>query len=249
MKGIRWTEDERDLVKENLVEILKEHHGITKSHAFRLAQEILDPGRQRDVISIIATPSHKPIWAAALRELKLSDTSSKPQKKEDSPTEPEKVFVPVPTPLDIKQIPDNVLLAEAIVRILDRLTLPQAQTAPVTTANKAMTASSPLPFVFGTKEVQPNYVPRVGVVGLLRDQFNHLKGRVNQKKVELIWVDKDKRYDFPPSLEYVLVQRHTSHEHYNHAKAEFGNDRVFFVDGGITQCAEKINTVFPGSLN
>lgn len=237
---ILWSEDEKDLIKERLVELIKENPRIRKAKAFEEAQKILDSGRQRNNMHTVAsTPALKELWAIACKEIKLTDKSS-------TKTEvvKEVVYVPVPTPLDLSTVPTHELLAATILRILS----PTHGIVP--TSRDIKPVGNKFSEYDQYTQVNKPIIPKFGVVGLMKDQFNHLKARINQSVVNLVWIDKDQGNNcFPPNLDYVIVQRHTSHCHYNNARSQFGNDRVIFVDGGITQCADKIREKYPTALN
>lgn len=245
--NIRWTEEEKDLIKERLVELLKENPRIKKVAAFREAQEILDASRHKSHLSsICSTITFRLLWATACKEVNL--VSKTPTKTE---IVKEVVYVPVPTPLDLSTVPTHELLAAAILRILS----PTHGIVPTSKVpNLPLGEVKPIGNRFSEydqyTQINKPITPKFGVVGLMKDQFNHLKARINQSVVNLVWIDKDQGNNcFPPNLDYVIVQRHTSHSHYNNARAQFGNDRVIFVDRGITQCADKIKEKYPTALN
>lgn len=241
---ISWTEEELDLLKERLVEIIKENPRIKKIRAIEEAQKILDSDRQRNhLLTVCSTEKVKLIWATAIKEVNLnSKLTSIPKPVPVT----EVVYVPVPTPLNLSTIPTHELLAAAILRIL--CPTQSLLQAPVTTD----TPSYPEPVDRSTTYplIPKPRIPKFGVVGLMKDQFNHLKARVNQSVVNLVWIDKDHGNNkFPESLDYVIVQKHSSHNHYHNAKNVVGSDRVIFVDGGITQCADKLKEKYPNCLN
>lgn len=245
--NIRWTEEEKDLIKERLVELLKENPRIKKVAAFREAQQILDASRHKSHLSTICSnPMFRELWSIALKEVNLvSNNSTK------SEVTKEVIYIPVPTPLDLNTIPTHELLAAAILRILcpTQSLLQAAVTTNTPSYPEPVDRSTTYPLIPNPLIPKPR-IPKFGVVGLMKDQFNHLKARVNQSVVNLVWIDKDQgNNNFPPHLDYVIVQRHTSHNHYNNARAQFGNDRVIFVDGGITQCTDKIKEKYPTALN
>ena len=242
IKRVHWTEEELDIIKERLIEILKKDPHTNKLDGFRQAQDILDPERQRKLSSLvnISKPKFEQVWRSAHKKASVLEKSG--VSEEDNT-----VFVPVPVAPSLSEISDHALLAEAFLRILnilkpDKVSPVKEDLSKHTESNGSSTFDKPSQYTQRNK-------PKVGIVGLLKDQFNNIKARVNQSKVELVYFDKDKGYAFNTYVDYVLVQKHTSHGHYYNARDKFGNDKVFFVSGGISQCAEKVNELYPGSLN
>jgi hypothetical protein len=239
-KRIFWSRDERDLVTERMAELIRSTPGMKAPDLLDNAQDVLDDDRRRPVNSN-SVFLLKPLFQEAQKRAQVANG----QAKEPEPTVETVVqYVPVPTPLDIATVPTHELLAAAILRVM---ALMKPEPLAVSIGGAPASVAPPL-----RQPITPKVedAPRVGVVGLFKDQFNHLKARVNQKKVELVWIDKDLAHNsMPERLAYVLVQRHTSHRHFTEAREAFGSDRVVFVDGGITQCAEKLAAQYPGCLN
>lgn len=73
---------------------------------------------------------------------------------------------------------------------------------------------------------------RIGIVGLLHDQFNHVVEKFNCDGAELIFIDKEKMNI--PRVDKVIVQKHSSHVAWDQVRQAVGTDNVIFVDGGIT---------------
>ena len=80
---------------------------------------------------------------------------------------------------------------------------------------------------------------RIAIVGLLKDQFEHVRSKVAHLPFTLVWLDKDDAHVRIPQCDFLLVQRHCSHKWFQKAGHLLGCE-ASFVDGGITQVTQKV---------
>jgi hypothetical protein len=100
-----------------------------------------------------------------------------------------------------------------------------------------------LPVVFQARPVKRN--PRVALVGPLDSQFADINREIEKHgiAVDIRQLNKDYAQPTFPSCDYIIVQKHTSHRWWNSAQATLASDRVFFIDGGITQIVQKLRDI------
>ena len=85
---------------------------------------------------------------------------------------------------------------------------------------------------------------KIGILGLLFEQFQQLKQRVNGGLCDLVFINKEHNPSaLPPSVNYCIVQKHVSHKWFDQAQGSVGAERTFFVDGGISGVLQKVNEV------
>jgi hypothetical protein len=146
-------------------------------------------------------------------------------------------------PLDLlKKVELPVLMTEVFMRLQEGWL---ASRTPALNGN-VQYAPAPAPVQAPPPRVVQPYVapkptlPKVAVVGLLRDQFQFVIEKCKEMAVELVWVDKDQNSPTYPSVNGVIVQRHSRHHWYNVAKATFDPNLVLFADGGIATVVQKV---------
>jgi hypothetical protein len=82
--------------------------------------------------------------------------------------------------------------------------------------------------------------PRIGIVGLFRDQFMHVQEKAGER-AELVFLDKDlATANIPPTVTAVIVQKHSRHMWFDEAQKKCGNEHVHFVEGGQTAVVQKV---------
>ena len=80
----------------------------------------------------------------------------------------------------------------------------------------------------------------IAIVGLFKDQFEHVRAKVADLPFRLHWLDKESAKPFIPGADYVIVQRHSSHRWWAAAQRAVPSDNLAFVDGGVTQVVQKV---------
>ena len=84
-------------------------------------------------------------------------------------------------------------------------------------------------------------VPRIAIVGLLADQFEHVKQKVAAKDVELIHIDSRRNPGPLPPVSAVITTRWVDHRWTDQVRAAgIARENVFHCDGGQTQVVQKI---------
>jgi hypothetical protein len=231
-----WSEKEKDLIAEGLLEARKHDPMPSMLQLFDKAQCVLPPDRQRPTVS---PKSVKEI----LDKVKLKIALKKKEEEFDD-VPPVILEVQVPQPIDAQKIlnetPTPYLCGTLIDRFLhgiDRL-------------------ESAL-----RKEEKPSHKPRshhhnnhhttlapvekkkpcVAIVGLLPDQAQHVAEKAKSIPLDLHFIDKERsETSYPARTDYVIVQRHSRHRWYEKARDQFQSNRVFFIDGGISLVVQKL---------
>lgn len=84
---------------------------------------------------------------------------------------------------------------------------------------------------------------RVGISGLLRRQFVQVEQRV-RGNCRLIFLDKDKQPDYVTGqLDWLIMQRHISHDHWVNARSSMERRRVIFVRGGVSKVTTAVESI------
>jgi len=249
---IYWTDDERDLVIEAIAEHIRKKPRARYAELWGAGNAILAPDRQRKWYSSYsgAQNSDHVFFSEARKRAQVTDEFGKrPVEHVPHEAQPEVTWVPVPTPQTLSEAPFKDLLAEVAERILV-MWAPVRTPAVIdalTTLQKTVTPASVV-----TPQVTLTRPVRVACCGLLPAQFNRVKERVNAKKVELVFVDKQydpHQSDWRRGLDHVIVTRFVRHGHWDQARAALGNERVHWVSSGTETVVAKVSELVPGSLN
>lgn len=78
---------------------------------------------------------------------------------------------------------------------------------------------------------------RIGIVGLMQDQFNHVTLRAKDLPYNLVFINKEwsrPENHIPQGVTWIIVQKHSAHRWYDAAQAAVGSSHTIFADGGIT---------------
>lgn len=227
-KRIWWTADEAASLIEHVAKMRLTDVASTLTELLQQAQDILPPSRRRKI------QSHK-----AIRGFENSvRTKFIVLRKADAP---EKV-VHVPVEPNVKDVVQNadtdVLLSVLISRLVTNAEF--MSTALARLSDLRQPERKPVFIDTSTGTQQKLNLPRIAIVGLLPDQFSAVENKV-VGKAELIYIDKDQSSPkFPDRVQYVIVNRFTSHRWYDAAKQIFPGSSVIFSDGGITHVVKCI---------
>jgi hypothetical protein len=86
--------------------------------------------------------------------------------------------------------------------------------------------------------------PRVAIVGLLSDQQQVVRASAEAGDFDLRFVNKERaNQSINSAVDWIIVQKHTSHGWWNSARDKIGADRVLFAAGGISSVLECLRTV------
>lgn len=242
---VMWSDIEREAVIKRTAELRDEEPELTLTQLAELAQDVLPEYRRRKILN------YKFIHPNFKQKLMLQQAVMRKQRVEEAvkSVPPEVITIPVNVeapPLDkaavVHQCDTPTLIAELFSRLftrLDRLeqALSQGESKnghPPAPALRIPTAPAPARRIIPSK-------PTVAVVGLFRDQFEHVVEKLSGQDVELVFVDKDDSAPkFKQNMDAIIVQHHTRHKWFDSAQKTVGNDRVFFADGGITSVVQKV---------
>lgn len=252
-RRMHWTRDERDLVAEHMADLLEKQPAIPMKELWIQCQTILDVTRRRPYYTSITT-SEKELFAEGRKRYEVRVRKPAPVVA-PVPVEPTVIHVPVPTPTPLSEYPFEQVLAEVIGRVLRGWQGAGALAAPpVPSAHGAERPlpSAPLTLMTGP-EVGKVRVPKIGVCGLLPDQFRHVKDRINARKVELVFVSTQtspSSRDWPSSLDYALVTKFARHGHTEHALNVVTRERYAFLQSaGTDAIVAQIEAWVPGAKN
>lgn len=236
---IRWNSDNIETIADSmfLVWLERPFESVLAIYTEALKSVPEDIRRPLQSVSMTTAPDLVRAFYKRVQEFIVS------KRPEPVPTEaplPQIIEVegkPVPvTPFQaLSQIDTKYLIAELFDRLQRNATVPLPTASPV-----APQSATPLPVVIKEPEPPKPKKTKIAIIGLLADQFAHVRDRVNGN-AELVFLDKDKSRpvdSVPISCNYVIVLK-ADHSVSEVAKQKFGPDRVFFVDGGVTAVTQK----------
>jgi len=162
--------------------------------------------------------------------------------------QPAVTFVPVPTPTPLTEVPFKELVAECIERILTMTLTPSIR------------SEVPSPYLQAHVNQLMQHAPvqerikpvRIGICGLLPDQFRRVKEQINGKKVELVLVSNQynpSKEDWKQSMDYAVISRFVRHGHHEQAKSALVHERVRWVSSGTESVVAMVSELVPGSVN
>ncbi|MBK8002314.1 MAG: zinc finger BED domain-containing protein [Verrucomicrobia bacterium] len=234
--GRNWTKADQELLTNRAAQL---HHetGQPLLDCLRLVQEVLPAEKRRTRLH--QSSVREKIW-------KMLDARIAATKPEPAPPAAEIVHtltveVPVREPVEktLRALGTPALLAELFTRLFDRLDrlehalARQAVSSPASNghAHRAQAVSAPPPEPAGPRR------PRIAIVGLFKDQFEHVRSKLSGAEVDLLWIDKDQSATHYPRVDAVVVEKHCRHKWFNEAQSAVGNNRVFFAEGSssVTQ--------------
>lgn len=267
---VRWTKPELDYVCRGVIAIVSADKAVRLLTAIHRTEEQLplDRRRLRPALSQYGVNAKKAFQEAY--QVALRTPASRPPaepKPEEAPTatsegqgtcaDVEDIGGPPDHPPDedlvrsFDSIPTNLLLAEILMRIGENLTnrLDRLEAALIA----RLVPAPAVPHRNGERHSSPNG-PRpepsqsasepkckvIAVVGLFKDQFEHVRAKVSDLPFRLHWLDKESAKPFIPGADYVIVQRHSSHRWWAAAQRAVPSDHLAFVDGGVTQVVQKV---------
>jgi len=251
---ICWNRNERAAVMAAITAIVANEPTTLPRTAVHRAEEVLPPERRRLKRDV---HFYGPKTLAEIREAiqaglmvprdqvppmpRFLGEASKPA----PPAEPLPELVSPPEeepPFDIASLPTWALVGELATRLaqdfatrLDRIEAALTQAASARIAPQYRPPPIPTP----VQDPKRPKKKRVCIIGLLKDQFEHVREKTGHLPFELVFVDKEARSVAVPPSEFAIIQRHSSHAYYHKAKALLG-DRAVFVDGGITGVVQKL---------
>ena len=236
MTRIHWTEDENRLVANRTAELRLLHPKPMLHRVVEMAQEVLPEHRRRKFNS----PDNLGREFMEMLEGRLV-LMVRPQQVV-KPAEPVVTTIPIeietvrdPDPqLFLRGLPDYLIVGEAIMRIFsrqDRPLVPLMEMPPI----PPTFISRPGATVPDRDAVARERLPRVAIVGLLKDQFQAVEDKLREKEVELRYVDASSRQtDIPPADAVVILVSKVGHHWSSKAITQAGRDRVMYADGVTT---------------
>lgn len=242
-----WNESEREQLIKRTAQLREEEPELSLTQLAELAQDCLPEYRRRKI------PTYKSIHPNFKEKVKASLDMMRKERVEEAvrliePTV-QTLRVEVPARIDPHSVIGNaatpVLLAELFSRIFDRFDRLESALArePQQNGNGhkiRMPAFPALPVPVPVTEPEKPRLPRVAVVGLFKDQFNHVQEKLSGHDLDLVWVDKDNTSpNINVSVDAVVVEHHSRHKWFDSAQKTVGNDRVFFAPGGISSVVQK----------
>ena len=250
---VRWTKTELALLTAAVEKQTRANPGSSlKSIVARAQEAALPPERHRrsQHPSNLGRATVRAIKEAYQRGLIVAPLV-RPEPELEREAEPPKgeEIQPVEPPVSLHSFGTEQILAELLMRIgssvIDRIEarFDRLESAIVgaigmklgTSANYQQRHIPSSPRI----ESKPK-PPVVTVVGLLKDQFEHVKRKVAELGFELVFADKDQAKPSFGRTDYVVVQRHSPHTWFDAAQKIVSNDRLAFADGGVSNTVQRI---------
>lgn len=232
---VSWSPDEEALVVNEVADLRILDPSPHLIQLINKAQEkVLPPHRQRAVSAINAFPGLVERITAKVVEL----TSSTP--------EIVRVEVPqVPKEVPLAEVLAGVSLAQLVTLIAERFESRFDRIESLLSRGAVEAPSKPAqvhrPHVPVTEAEPRKRKVRIAVIGLLPSQFTTVQERSRTADVDLSYVNRDQSATaVPVSTDYVIVSKWVSHRWWEAARKQLPTDRVFFIDGGITQIIQKV---------
>jgi hypothetical protein len=227
---VRWTDHEVSTLLEASIKHGRHNPGLSLTHLLNDAQVCLPDHRRRRLLTYKSFKR----WTEVVAGLK----------SEPEPAPPLVVQVVKSSWQDcLREMPTAALLEEIECRRADAV----AERLGMRISQATHVALTPRPEpVNGPRSIPPS-PPRkrqIVIIGLMRDQFRHVMdkaGTIPLARFELVFHDKDSA-EKPPPADFIIVQRHSSHRHWDQARN--ASDNVIFVDGGTSGVARKLQEIF-----
>lgn len=240
-RQIHWTDQEIDMVVQRAAEMRRVEIDLPLLPIVIQAQEVLEPHRQRHIVG----------WNTLPKDLKtkIKVRMDVIYKAEIDSIPPQVVTIPIETPIPVDPVaflaslPTPLLLTEAFTRLTKRLDGFETALAFAVGHKEALAKATPARTGTSMPAPAPNGPPRhprVAVVGLLKDQFEHLKDKCKDRAVDLVWIDKDQSATRYPAVDEIIVQRFSDHRWSEHAKQVLPCEHVSYISGGIQSVVGKI---------
>jgi hypothetical protein len=158
------------------------------------------------------------------------------------PPLPEPPAMAAPPPVAQLTLPTEQLVMELVRRFLEQhRTVVDALARPVLPAPAArMNEAAPRFVEPAASPAPPARFPRVAIVGLMRDQFEHVRAKASAVPFDLLYVDHEQNGKRFPSCDYIISSRHVTHTWSEAAIAAVGREHYAFAGGGVTACVKQI---------
>jgi len=241
---IEWNEGEKDAVAKSFVALRQANPFLTAKVLVMKAQEAALPEHRRRKFPAIPTY----LRARITRYWRLAAPN-----QAGDPSPPMIVQVETPKPFDYDEALatyDSPTLAALLVgKVGQTMRELQAQLAAIPGRSVGDAASERparpaiQPAIFA-KEAKRK--PRVVVIGPMNGQMQEIKQQVEHYKIpiEVRFADKEaSNTGLPTSCDYAIVTRHSRHKWWDAACKQVGHNRVFFIDGGISQVVQKLRDI------
>jgi len=235
---IRWEPVEYQLVVEATAERRITHPFESLAEAVQEAQKILPLDRHRVINTTTCLPNFP-------QKVQLAFDSLIHSTKPEQPA-PEPVIHTIPvevTPPLEKILPTaatGALIAELATRLFRRIDRLEAALAAVHKNGAhtngiatARAAEPPVALIPRATTPEPARKPRIVIGGLMKDQFEHVKEKLKEKDVELVWIDTTARTSttYPMHVDAIVLTKHIGHHWSDAATRAIGQAKVFHADG------------------
>lgn len=267
-KNVSWRTSEIQEVARAIEQNTKNHPHWTLINVIRLSEEqALGPERQRAhkfpaMYGRRCYQLFKDAYNRGLEQATLVLNSPKPEPKREPAPTPEPVKAPES---EVKQdrvesleaMATAAIVGELFVRLtklvvervelrLDRIE--QAVIDSFLTKNGSSQPRPPAMALVTKERIKPRQ-PVLTVVGLKRDQFEHLKAKCSETCFELRWEDAEQKHPSFPHTDYIVIQRHIGHGWWEAAQAKVPSDRLAFSGGGISETVQRVYDFHAKELN
>lgn len=246
IRKIKWTDDEENKLAAYVADERLRQPVPAMATLLNQAQEkVLPASRWRS----LATINQAGNVLVKINKLLAEKISKLAEVVENSP-EIQVVEVKVPEPVDYNQLLKSLSAPEIASLLVEKFSSRLSAIEEKVGVEKPITKPSASASAPADRPDRPPTIPlgattskqkiKIAVVGLFHDQFRHAEDKVQGRPVELVFIDKEKSATKFPTVDYVIVQKHSRHRWYESARDKFSSRNVFFIDGGITQVVQKI---------
>lgn len=149
---------------------------------------------------------------------------------------------PLPDPLTgLRNLPTADLLEELVQRLLREVDARLERFAEQL-RGAAPPARPAVPAPLRQESPVPARIrhPRIAVVGLLADQFEHVRQKVRSLPFELVYVAHDRASRSFPGCHYIVASRHITHNWETSAIQTVGREHYAFAPGGVTAVVQAV---------
>jgi len=257
---LEWTpEEEQALADAFVAGRLKDFTGSMREVWKPIWGAVLQPGRRK------ARMESNPAWTILPRSLraKIVETwrvktgTVAPMEAAETAEPPPPIFIRVveQAPADLHEAlrtaDTTFLVAQVAQRFIEQSARTNDLLAQIVTRLGAIATVKPEPkAAAAATPPQPlqRKPKRVAIVGPLDSQIADIERAVQENElfVDCRYIDKkqmEHAADYPPSVDFAIITKHTRHGWYENARKIMGNGNVFFVDGPVTSVVQKLRDI------
>lgn len=231
---IRWTAEEVDkLARATAVVRLNQHDCDLLTCTREAVKVAFPPERQRHIQTLTTmAPNFREKVLVAIDAIRKEQIPPPVEVVQTLTVEvPVKVPVKVAPEVMARELGTPQLLVELCTRLFTRLDRLEAALAARPERNGHHPVAAPVPMAKAMPAAVEPRRRRIAIVGLFKDQFEHVRAKTVGADVDLVWVDKEAASPTYPSCDAVVVERHCKHRWFDAAQSKVGHSKVLFAEG------------------